>query len=197
MPRARCVRDNDIVFLQEGGTAGRCGHRPLRNRIMGCVGEGLCPSHGRGRTPPLRRGTKSAGKESPSHGFAVPAPFRQGGLEDGGTDCHDQFANWSRNDRLLQGVRYSIGGRTEASAPTDDKEICTSPGTGRCGEQTERCRWQRKRSERVAAVKISSVRRKAAQKFWAPQQGHRPLRRVTRGTVGRATARVAPTEGAG
>ena len=41
-----------------------------------------------------------------------------------------------------------------------------------CGERTERCRWQRKRSERVAAVKILSVRRKAAQKFWAPQQGH-------------------------
>ena len=40
------------------------------------------------------------------------------------------------------------------------------------GERTERCQWQRKRGERVAAVKISSVRRKAAQKFWAPQQGH-------------------------
>ena len=47
---------------------------------------------------------------------------------------------------------------------------------GRCGERTERCQWQKQRSERVAAVKISSVRRKAAQKFWAPQQGHRPLR---------------------
>ena len=36
------------------------------------------------------------GKESPSHGFAVPAPFRQGGREDGGTDCeasvHTGFA---------------------------------------------------------------------------------------------------------
>ena len=42
-----------------------------------------------------------------------------------------------------------------------------------------------KRDERVAAVKILSVRRKAVQKFWAPQQGHRPLRRVTRG-AGRA-----------
>ena len=50
-------------------------------------------------------------------------------------------------------------------------------GAGRCGERTKRCRWQRKRSERVAAVKILSVRRKAAQKFWAPQQGHRPLRK--------------------
>ncbi len=96
---------------------------------MWCVREGLCPSHGRGRTPPLRKRYKRRGK------------------------------------------------------------------TGRCGERTERCRWQRKRSERVAAVKILSVRRKAAQKFWAPQQDHRPLRVVCKKSVGRATARVAPTEG--
>ena len=49
---------------------------------------------------------------------------------------------------------------------------------GRCGERTERCQRQRERSERVAAVKIGGARRKAAQKFWAPQQDHRPLRRV-------------------
>ena len=46
----------------------------------------------------------------------------------------------------------------------------------RCGERIERRRWRMKRDERVAAVKILSVRRKAAQKFWAPQQGHRSLR---------------------
>ncbi len=33
-----------------------------------------------------------------------------------------------------------------------------------------RCQWQMKHGERVAAVKISSDRRKVAQKFWAPQQ---------------------------
>ena len=64
--------------------------------------------------------------------------------------------------------------------------------TGRCGERTERCRWQRKRSERVAAVKILSVRRKAAQKFWAPQQDHRPLRRVIRGAVRRDDVGIVP-----
>ena len=89
-----------------------------------CVGEGLCPSHGRGRTPPLRKRYKRCGK------------------------------------------------------------------TGRCGERTERCRWQKQRSERVAAVKILSVRRKAAQKFWAPQQDHRPLRRAARNVwVGRRPRR--------
>ena len=66
--------------------------------------------------------------------------------------------------------------------------------SGRCGERTERCRWQRKRSERVAAVKILSVRRKAAQKFWAPQQDHRPLRKRNKRCNGRTTARVAPTK---
>ena len=65
--------------------------------------------------------------------------------------------------------------------------------TGRCGERTERCRWQRKRSERVAAVKILSVRRKAAQKFWAPQQDHRPLQKVIDGAVCGGTHGSRPT----
>lgn len=48
----------------------------------------------------------------------------------------------------------------------------------RGGDAGCRCQWQKKRDERGAAVKISSVRRKAARKFGAPQQGHRPLWRV-------------------
>ena len=71
---------------------------------------------------------------------------------------------------------------------------CGKNLSGRCGERTERCQWQKQRGERVAAVKISSVRRKAAQKFWAPQQGHRPLRKCNKRCNGRATARVAPTD---
>ena len=39
--------------------AGRCGHRPLRNRIMGCVGEGLCPSRGRGNRRSAAGGRRS------------------------------------------------------------------------------------------------------------------------------------------
>ena len=80
--------------------------------------------------------------------------------------------------RLLRVRRGGALPRPRATArvaPTEGyKRLC---GAGRCGERTERCQWQRKRSERVAAVKISSVRRKAAWKFWAPQQDHRPLRR--------------------
>ena len=66
------------------------------------------------------------------------------------------------------------GGQTEASAPTECNKKCG--GAGRCGERIERRRRRMKRDERVAAVKILSVRRKAARKFWAPQQDHRPLR---------------------
>ena len=111
----------------------------------------------------------------------------------------------------LPWVRYGIGGRTESSAPTEAQQevqwagdrkgrpyggLQAVQGAGRCGERTERCRWQRKRSERVAAVKILSVRRKAVQKFWAPQQDHRPLRRVTRGAVKRGVEDAAPYGGA-
>ena len=42
---------------------------------------------GRGRTPPLRMGCKGCGEESPSHGFAVPAPFRQRGRGGGENGC--------------------------------------------------------------------------------------------------------------
>ena len=78
-----------------------------------------------------------------------------------------------RNDRGF--TRGAACGGVGAPRLTEGNKRCG--GAGRCGERTERCQWQKQRSERVAAVKISSVRRKAAQKFWAPQQGHRPLRK--------------------
>ena len=34
-------------------------------------------------------------------------------------DCHDQFANWSRNDRALQEVQYKSGRATARVAPTE------------------------------------------------------------------------------
>ncbi len=40
-------------------------------------------------------------------------------FKDGKADCHDQFANWSRNDReFYKGRGGMSGGRTGASAPT-------------------------------------------------------------------------------
>ena len=46
------------------------------------------------------------GEESPSHGFAVPAPFRQWGVGTGDADCHSQCAHWLRNDSFLQEMRW-------------------------------------------------------------------------------------------
>ena len=115
------------------------------------------------------------------------SPYKGEPLDGGGTDCHSQCAHWFRNDRL-QGVRCWPGGGVRAPRPTHDKEC---GGAGRCGERTERRQWRMKRSERVAAVKILSVRRKAAQKFRAPQQGHRPLRKRCLRLAGRALSRGA------
>ena len=121
---------------------------------------------------------------------------RPGGSSRRPTPTHHSPIELRRGRRprrpALPWARCGIGGRPESSAPTEAQQkvqwagdrkgrpyggLQAVQGAGRCGERTERCRWQRKRSERVAAVKILSVRRKAAQKFWAPQQDHRPLRK--------------------
>ena len=46
--------------VREKSGWGRRERRPQRKCILGCVGEGLCPSRGRGRTPPLRSVARSA-----------------------------------------------------------------------------------------------------------------------------------------
>ena len=92
------------------------GHRPLRKRISGCVGEGLCPSRGRPQGSPLRMGCKGCGEESPSHGFAVPAPFRQGGRGDG-NGLRSQCAHWLRNDIAQGSRRLAAKNRTGGAKP--------------------------------------------------------------------------------
>ena len=120
------------LFFGAGRTRGGERRPPLRRVTRGTVKQRFAdfPSRGRGRTPPLRSVARSAvgradvgigpygyiargaGRaESPSHGFAVPVPFRQGDRGDGGTDCHSQCAHWLRNDRVFQGVRGKAGRR--------------------------------------------------------------------------------------
>ena len=49
-------------------------------------------------------------EESPSHGFAVPAPFRQGGHGDGGYGLpRPVFALASQWHWFFMGVRYAAG----------------------------------------------------------------------------------------
>ena len=68
-----------------------------------------------------------------------------------------------RGPRALPWVRCNVGGRTEASAPTDDKEICASPGAGRCRHRPLRKRNKRcngRATARVAPTKaLQGVRR--------------------------------------
>ena len=198
---------NDRVFT---GSTGKCpaggqGRSPLRKRNKRCNGRATA------RVAPTKalQGVRRGERNPPGTASPCQPPLGKGAMGTGDTDCHGQCSHWPRNDIGFSwgcGVRRGTWappykghcedcGRTEASAPTQSKEMRTSTDgrgrtpplrkrykecdfyrAGRCGERTERCRWQRKRSERVAAVKIFSVRRKAAQKFWAPQQGHRPLR---------------------
>ena len=86
---------------------------------------------------------------------------------------------WAREPRPYEKIAWAaVRGRAGRPGGRPLRMRYKGRGTaGRCGERIERRRWRMKRDERVAAVKILSVRRKAAPKFWAPQQGHRPLRR--------------------
>jgi len=99
-----------------------------------------------------------------------------------------------RGIRSYGSVTRSVVGTTVSKRTPSLRGYKSCGAAGRCGERTERCQWQKQRSERVAAVKISSVRRKAAQKFWAPQQGHRPLRNRIMGCVGEG---LCPSHGRG
>ena len=76
------------------GTGGADCHSPcahwLRNDREFYMGCGRRADVGIGPYGYIARGAGRA--ESPSPGFAVPAPFRQGGRGDGGTDCHGRGA---------------------------------------------------------------------------------------------------------
>ena len=60
-PRGSPLRRVTRSALRAGGQ----GRPPLRKRTLRCVGEGLCPSHGRGRTPPLRKRYKRCEENGP------------------------------------------------------------------------------------------------------------------------------------
>ena len=127
---AHWLRNDTVNKRCSTSPGGRTEASAPTEAFKGCVGEGLCPSHGRGNrrsaagggcSEPVSRkcpdwrtrqwpgiGWHDGGQENPapterlqggggkkeslSHGFAVPAPFRQGGRENGGTDCHGRCA---------------------------------------------------------------------------------------------------------
>jgi len=89
-----------MTGCKECGDAGRCRHRPLRKRILWCVGEGLRPSRGRPQGSPLRRVTRNAVRNPPVTASPCQPPLGKGALGTGDADCHSQCAHWLRNDTL-------------------------------------------------------------------------------------------------
>ena len=131
----------------DGGTDchGQCAHWP-RNDIVFSWGcgvrrgtwappyKGLCNIAGGQGHPPLRKARRC---EQARTGGVEPRPYGSA-------------------------TRGAMGGRPQGSPLRKRCKECDFYRVGRCGERIERCQWQEKRDERVAAVKISSVRRKAA-----------------------------------
>ena len=82
-----------------------------------CVGEGLCPSRGRGRTPPLRMVSRNAvgratARVAPTEWLVGaddsvrPVRYKECGAPkrlspQGSTDCHSRCTHRLRNDRLF------------------------------------------------------------------------------------------------
>ena len=98
-----------------GTTVGN--RRPLRRRILWCVGEGLCPSRGRPQGSPLRRFDKKVPVRNPP---ATASPC-QSPLGKGPRGRGMRIATGAlrpRNDSVFARSRYKAGGRTEAFAPT-------------------------------------------------------------------------------
>ena len=129
---------------------------------MGCGG---CPGGSSGRSAPTEMSEHLRRAACP-HAAVMVRWLTGGGLR-AARPTEAYFA-------VRRGGALPLPRATARVAPTEGYKQYR--GAGRCGERTERCQWQMKRGERVAAVKILSVRRKAARKFWAPQQDHRPLR---------------------
>ena len=97
----------------------------------------------------------------------------------------------------LPGVRYGIGGRTGASAPTEAYLAVRRGGAlplPRAGKSAKRCRWQRKRAgfEEVPRLAATTVAGNRLARRWAREP--RPYERVTRGAVRRDDVGIVPYE---
>ena len=147
----------------------RCG--PSGRRIQNYVGCKALPLYGareesfragRGSGSGERRGGNSLrnlfAPQSQSDGREIQKP-----LVFGGVLFHISFA--VERNMAAGGIEKRLSGRCGQKWPA-----LGSAEYSRRRERSKRRRWRIQRGERVAAVKISSARRQAAQKFRAPQQ---------------------------
>ncbi len=65
----------------------------------------------------LRGKRAGAGKNPAVTALPCQGPLGKRVMGEEGTDCHDQFANWSRNDRFF--ARGVVGRATARVAPTE------------------------------------------------------------------------------
>ena len=102
-----------------GTTVGN--RRPLRRRILWCVGEGLCPSRGRPQGSPLRKRYKGCRGERNPPVTASPrqSPLGKGTEGTGETDCHGRCAHRPRNDTFSRSAVQARAGRCRRSPLRD------------------------------------------------------------------------------
>ena len=88
-------------------------------------------------------------------------------------DCHDQFANWSRNDTFSRSAVGFFVVRRGGALPLP-----------RAGKSPKRCRWQKKRGgfEEVPRLAATTVAGNRLARRWAREP--RPYGSATRGAMG-------------
>ena len=133
-----------------------------------------------------------AEKNPPVTASPCQPPLGKGAKGTGDADCHGQFANWPRNDRL-QEMRWGGRGRT----PPLRKRILRCIGEGLCPSRgrgrTPPLRKHNKRCNGRATARVAPT--EAQQEVQrAGRPGGRPLRVVTRGTTGGPMWASAPTD---
>ncbi len=116
MPQPVCaLASQRQVFCKECSIESAGGQRrpPLRRGWNACVGRATA------RVAPTEDYKRCGAKRNPPV-TASPCqpPLGKGAEGTGEADCHSQCANWLRNDRALQGVRWLVGGGTHGSRPT-------------------------------------------------------------------------------
>ena len=72
-----------------------------------------------------RAGAKGEGKNPAVTALPCQGPLGKRVMGEEGTDCHDQFANWSRNDRLF--ARGAVCGGAHGPRPTAEHFIGQGP----------------------------------------------------------------------
>ena len=90
----------------------------------------------------------------------------------GVADCHSQCAHWLRNDTVNKGCSTNLGGRTEASTPTEAFKGCVGEGlcpSRRAGKSAKRRRWRMQRAgfEEVPRLADTTVAGNRLARRWA------------------------------